>query len=229
MKTVFLSGTGTDVGKTHFAEAILRADATDDRARRVVVWKPYESGIQPGVASDSDRLAEAVRVRRTHMAHETVRLEPPLERFAQPLAPPLAAKLAGHGLKTDAFAAALERLRRRVRRAPRRARRRALRAADRDVARGRRRALGAGLQRWCSWQPTSSGSSTTWSPPSARPRASPSSTSCLSAVEHPDPSSAHNADVLRELVTPQLHLIPREPVEVLSQSRAVRTLSALLL
>lgn len=228
MKTVFLSGTGTDIGKTHVAEAILRADATDDRPRRVIVWKPYESGIQPGVASDSDRLAEAVRVRQSRMVYEKCRLEPPLQRFAQPLAPPLAAKLSGQHLKTDEFVAALERLR-----------------AECDVLLVE---LAGGLfapltESWLGVDAARSvpGCVVALVAPNrlgvlhdvlATTRAAADLTLehlVLSEVESPDPSSAHNADMLRELVPLQLHLLPRQPVEELARSRAARVLSALLL
>lgn len=228
MKTVFLSATGTDVGKTHFAEALLRADATDDRARRIVVWKPYESGIQPGVASDSERLAEAVRVRQARLVHETCRSEPPLGRFAQPLAPPLAAKLSGQDIKTAAFEVALARLR-----------------SECDVLVVE---LVGGL-----FAPLTD----TWLCVDAA-RSVPDCSVVLVApnrlgvihdvvatvraaigvhVEHvvlsagaePDQASAHNEDVLRALVPAQLHSLARGPVEELAQSRPLRALAALLL
>lgn len=229
MKTIFLSGTGTDLGKTHVAEALLRADATADVKRQLIVWKPYESGIQPGVASDSDRLAEAVRVRSTHTQHESCRLEPPLERFAQPLAPPIAAKLRGQGLKTLVFEEALARLR-----------------AEADVLLVE---LAGGL--FAPLTETWLGYDAVRSVPDAEVvlvaanrlgvlhdvlatvRAAHDLTLThvvLSAVADPDPASVHNADMLRErLPHVQLHVLPREPVELLAQHRSLRTLAARLL
>ena len=229
MKTVFLSGTGTDLGKTHVAEALLRADATDDVKRRVVVWKPYESGIQPGVPCDSERLAEAVRVRRTHHVHETSRLEPPLQRFAPPLAPPIAAKLGGQVLLTAELELALARLR-----------------SEADVLLVE---LAGGL--FAPLTDTWLGYDLARSVPDAQVvlvvanrlgalhdviatvRAAHDvaiTHVVLSATAEPDLASLHNVEMLRErLPGLQFHVVPREPVERLARHRDVRALSALLL
>lgn len=94
MKTIVLAGTGTDVGKTHLAEALLQ---TPRPAGTLVVWKPYESGVEANVPSDSSRLAAAIET----SGRTDTRLEPPLRRFQAPLAPPLAARLEGHPLAVD--------------------------------------------------------------------------------------------------------------------------------
>lgn len=100
MRVTFLAATGTDVGKTHLAEALILAARTPLR-----VWKPYESGVGQG-PSDSERLAAAVARR----GDQLVAFEPPLARFAAPLAPPYAARAEGRAIRTAELAAALQRL-----------------------------------------------------------------------------------------------------------------------
>lgn len=52
--TILVSGTGTGIGKTHFADALLRALA---RTMPVVGWKPVESGAASDVGDDQARLS----------------------------------------------------------------------------------------------------------------------------------------------------------------------------
>lgn len=57
MKGIFVSGTGTGVGKTFVARAI--ASALHAGGKRVAALKPVETGCVGGVASDSQALARA--------------------------------------------------------------------------------------------------------------------------------------------------------------------------
>jgi len=86
MRGLFVTGTDTGVGKTEVACALLagaRADGLD-----VVAMKPAQSGVSPGEPSDADRLAAAAG------AGEPMELVCPYS-FAAPLAPAVAARLAG--------------------------------------------------------------------------------------------------------------------------------------
>jgi dethiobiotin synthetase len=78
---VIITGTGTDVGKTHVACALLRAWGTRSL---VVGFKPVETGVGPG-PRDAERLASA----------STFHVKPQTQTFDAPLAPPLAAQLEG--------------------------------------------------------------------------------------------------------------------------------------
>lgn len=89
--TIVLTATGTDVGKTHLGVALLLCAPP---SHRVCAWKPYESGVESGVPSDSERLAEA-----TQRGPATSRLEPPLGRWSLPLAPLVAARRTGARLE----------------------------------------------------------------------------------------------------------------------------------
>jgi dethiobiotin synthetase len=96
VRGLFVTGTDTGVGKTEVACALLRAA----RARGVdaVGMKPAQSGVEPGVLSDAERLREACD-----------RVEP-LEAvcpysFAAPLAPAVAARLEGRPVSMDAIVA----------------------------------------------------------------------------------------------------------------------------
>lgn len=101
--TFVLSATGTDVGKTHLGEALIRAlpDACS-----LSVWKPYESGLAPGHDADSQRLQRAVAA-RSQRALAPCRMIPPLAQFVLPLAPPLAAAREGSTLPSTTLRAQL--------------------------------------------------------------------------------------------------------------------------
>jgi dethiobiotin synthetase len=80
-----VAGTGTDVGKTHVATAILHAWGTRSR---VVGYKPVETGVDSsGIGDDARRLAEAstFHVKRPLFAYA----------FSPPISPHLAARRAG--------------------------------------------------------------------------------------------------------------------------------------
>lgn len=91
MKSLFVAGTGTDLGKTHVACALLRAA----RARGLTVdaFKPVVSGFDPEAPETSDpaRLAAA-------LGHPDAWAEVSPRRYLAPLAPNLAARLEGETL-----------------------------------------------------------------------------------------------------------------------------------
>ncbi|MGH7280932.1 MAG: dethiobiotin synthase [Polyangiaceae bacterium] len=84
MGILIVTGTGTEIGKTHVSEAILLCEG---RGRSVLGYKPVESGTAPGSpTADSARLAAASSF---HVKH------PPAFRFDAPVSPHLAARLEG--------------------------------------------------------------------------------------------------------------------------------------
>lgn len=94
---VLVSGTGTDVGKTHVTASLLAHAPV-----RASAWKPFSSGALPG---QGDPFAYAAALGRT--------VEPPLVSFEEPISPHLAARRAGvpldeHGMVERARALAGE-------------------------------------------------------------------------------------------------------------------------
>lgn len=91
MKALFVTGTGTDLGKTHVACALLRAARR--RGLSVDAFKPVVSGFDPQAPETSDpaRLADALG-RPDAWALVSPR------RYRAPLAPNLAARLEGETL-----------------------------------------------------------------------------------------------------------------------------------
>jgi dethiobiotin synthetase len=91
MRAFFVAGTGTDLGKTHVACALLRAARA--RGLSVDAFKPVVSGFDPDApeASDPARLAAAMG-RPDAWAEISPRL------YRAPLAPNLAARLEGETL-----------------------------------------------------------------------------------------------------------------------------------
>jgi dethiobiotin synthetase len=94
MKSLFVAGTGTDIGKTHVACALIQA--VQARGLTVDAFKPVVSGFDPADpgASDPGRLAEALGE-----ADALPRISP--RRYRAPLAPNLAARLEGESLSLD--------------------------------------------------------------------------------------------------------------------------------
>jgi len=90
---IVITGTGTGIGKTHIACALLRCAG---RERRVFGYKPIESGLSSTQLSDAERLAEASTF---HVQHW------PGLRLAAPLSPDMAAKLEGKTLDWAAVVA----------------------------------------------------------------------------------------------------------------------------
>jgi dethiobiotin synthetase len=88
---VVVTGTGTEIGKTHVASALLRAWGG---SARVVGYKPVETGVEPGTEG-----ADAIALREASTFH----VEHPLRRstFREPLSPHLAARHEGRTLHVD--------------------------------------------------------------------------------------------------------------------------------
>lgn len=106
MRSLFVAGTGTDLGKTHVACGLIRAVRA--RGLSVDAFKPVVSGFDPAdpEASDPGRLAQALGE-----PGALPRISP--RRYRAPLAPNLAARLEGDTLHLDDLVAdCLERLRR---------------------------------------------------------------------------------------------------------------------
>jgi dethiobiotin synthetase len=94
MKAVFIAGTGTDIGKTHVACALIRAVLA--RGLSADAFKPVVSGFDPADPQTSDpaRLAQALGE-----PDALARISP--RRYRAPLAPNLAARLEGQALHLD--------------------------------------------------------------------------------------------------------------------------------
>jgi dethiobiotin synthetase len=94
MKSLFVAGTGTDIGKTHVACALIQAVRA--RGLSVDAFKPVVSGFDPADpdASDPGRLAQALGE-----PDALTRISP--RRYRAPLAPNLAARLEGETLNLD--------------------------------------------------------------------------------------------------------------------------------
>jgi dethiobiotin synthetase len=97
---VVVTGTGTEIGKTHLSEALLRAFAEGGQ-RRVAGIKPIESGVTPDVESDAQRLERA----------STFHVKPPVYALAAPVSPHLAAREAGVVIDVAAVADSIRPLR----------------------------------------------------------------------------------------------------------------------
>jgi dethiobiotin synthetase len=92
--SLFIAGTGTDVGKTHVAAGILRAAAA--RGRAVEATKPVMSGVEEGLlaASDAGVLLSAMGREPTPEAVDAIAPW----RFRAALAPTAAARAEGRSL-----------------------------------------------------------------------------------------------------------------------------------
>lgn len=94
MSALFVTGTGTDIGKTYVSCAVIRAL----KARGAVVdaFKPVVSGFDPKDAAGSDpaRLAAALGA-----PGDVFRIAP--RRYLAPLSPNIAARLEGETLRLD--------------------------------------------------------------------------------------------------------------------------------
>ncbi|OYW28243.1 MAG: dethiobiotin synthase [Caulobacter sp. 12-67-6] len=94
MRSLFVAGTGTDIGKTHVACALIRAVRA--RGLSVDAFKPVVSGFDPAdpEASDPGRLAQALEE-----PDALTRISP--RRYRAPLAPNLAARIEGETLRLE--------------------------------------------------------------------------------------------------------------------------------
>lgn len=100
VRTIFIAGAGTDVGKTHVTAALARALLRSGRS--VGVFKPVASGYDPARPEESDagRLLAALGRPPTP---DNIAAVCPL-RFAAPLSPPAAARREGVSLSLAAIA-----------------------------------------------------------------------------------------------------------------------------
>ncbi|HUD86896.1 MAG TPA: dethiobiotin synthase, partial [Xanthobacteraceae bacterium] len=101
MTAIFITATGTDVGKTYVAASLIRLFR--QMARTVDAIKPIVSGFDPAQAAASDPgvLLNALGLPLTADAFE--RMSP--WRFRAPLSPDLAARLEGQRIDVDAVVA----------------------------------------------------------------------------------------------------------------------------
>lgn len=100
MKTVFIAGAGTDVGKTWVTAALARALRVAGAS--VGVFKPVASGYDPAHPEESDAgrlLAALGRDPTPENIHDVCPL-----RFAEPLSPPAAARREGVTLAFETLA-----------------------------------------------------------------------------------------------------------------------------
>ena len=100
MRGVFVTGTGTEVGKTVVAAAIARTAAA--AGERVAVFKPAVSGLDDPGEPDHELLRRA-------SGSEQSDGEIAPHRFGPPVSPHLAAEMAGVEIEPEALVAAAER------------------------------------------------------------------------------------------------------------------------
>ena len=81
---VVVSGTGTEVGKTHVAAALLAAWG---ESRRVIGYKPVETGVLGGPGSEGEDGRRLARASTFHVKQAVFR-----QTFAEPISPHLAAR-----------------------------------------------------------------------------------------------------------------------------------------
>jgi dethiobiotin synthetase len=91
-RLLVVSGTGTEIGKTHVSEALLLH--LGGAGLRVVGVKPVESGVGTGAVTDSERLARASTF---HVKQSGISLR-------QPVSPHLAARAEGKVLSLESLA-----------------------------------------------------------------------------------------------------------------------------
>lgn len=94
---VFVTGTGTEVGKSVVAAVVAHGAAVE--GRRVAVFKPAVSGLDEGGEADHELLRRAAGSRQSDE-------EIAPYRFGPPLSPHLAAELAGEPISTERLRAA---------------------------------------------------------------------------------------------------------------------------
>jgi dethiobiotin synthetase len=82
-RVLVVTGTGTEIGKTHISAALLHAIRL--RGRRTAGLKPVETGVTADAVTDAERLAAASTFHVTHPAYA----------FPAPISPHLAARDAG--------------------------------------------------------------------------------------------------------------------------------------
>lgn len=98
-RLVAVTGTGTGIGKTHCAEALLHA--FQRTLPRIAGIKPVETGLTDGDLSDADRLRRASSFHVKHCGY----------RFARPVSPHLAARDAGQTIDLGVIQSEVEQVR----------------------------------------------------------------------------------------------------------------------
>jgi dethiobiotin synthetase len=98
MSAIFVSATGTDVGKTFVTSGLIRHLLSDGRA--VDAIKPVVSGFDPATLPASDPGALLAALNRPVTIAEAERISP--WRFAAPLSPDMAARREGRVIDFDA-------------------------------------------------------------------------------------------------------------------------------
>ena len=98
-RIAIVTGTGTGIGKTHVAVALVRALRAS--GQRALGLKPIESGIREPELSDHALLAQASSFHVKHLAY----------RFSAPLSPHLAARETGVVIDLDALTEDITRFR----------------------------------------------------------------------------------------------------------------------
>ena len=99
MAGVFVTGTGTDVGKTFVTAALVRH--LRSAGKPVDAFKPVVSGFDPASVANSDPGVLLSALGRALTAERSIRISP--WRFAAPLSPDLAAKAEGRSLDFKAL------------------------------------------------------------------------------------------------------------------------------
>lgn len=99
-RLVVVSGTGTGIGKTHFAEALLLALRALDA--RVAGLKPIETGLGEGGVSDAQRLDRASTFHVKQIGYT----------FSEPVSPHLAARREGRPIEVDVIVRMVDAVRR---------------------------------------------------------------------------------------------------------------------
>jgi dethiobiotin synthetase len=97
MQALFVTGAGTELGKTHVACALIRAWRA--QGLRCGAFKPVASGVEDAAGSDPGRLLAALG---EPLSPEALQRVCPW-RFREPLAPPLAAEVEGVALDSAAM------------------------------------------------------------------------------------------------------------------------------
>lgn len=98
-RLLVIAGTGTGIGKTHFAETLLIALARG--GARALGLKPVETGFRDAASSDAARLMTASSFHVKHMG----------ARFEDPVSPHVASREAGAPIRLDALAAEVQAIR----------------------------------------------------------------------------------------------------------------------
>jgi dethiobiotin synthetase len=101
MTAVFISGTGTDIGKTFVAAGLIRALRREGRA--VEALKPVVTGFDAAAAGESDPARLLAALERPATAAEIARISP--WRFLAALSPDMAARFEGRAVDVNAVIA----------------------------------------------------------------------------------------------------------------------------